>query len=118
MRTRHVFAALIAASLMGMSSRVEAAIALRCADATTVFDGLKKENGEVPYFTGITAAGGDVMITVGPSGSWTMVLNVNGRLCMLAAGDLIKTEGAPKPEPNNLPAAPALLEHGILLIRQ
>jgi hypothetical protein len=116
-------AAIAAIVTMGMSSGVLAAPpkpaprpTLRCAEAAPFLKSLKDQNGEIPAFNGVTIGGAGAMITVSPAGSWTMMMVAGDKLCPLAAGDLIKTEGATKPE-TSLPAAPALLKHGLRLIR-
>lgn len=117
-------AAIAALSILGMGG---SAVAASCADAKTVLDGLKGQYGEVPAFSG-TLANSDrpFTVTVNPkTGTWTLLIagppSEDGpTLCAGGSGDhwaiVPPTADAPKASPGSLPAAPSLLEHGLLRI--
>lgn len=93
-----------------------------CGSRETMLKGLLDRYGEVPKITAIMPSGQPIIITVSPSGSWTVLAANQGRLCALSAGVDWKEESAsvnpltdPKPVPQSLPT-PALLPNGLLRI--
>lgn len=99
---------------------IAAAVEVPCGEPKTVLQGVKQNHAEVPAFTGDLANGSPFTITISPSGTWTFLVGVNGMLCIGSSGDHWQTTAAEpvKPSSGRLPDAPALLEHGLLLIRQ
>lgn len=96
----------------------------QCGPAAKIIAGLKSQYDEVPTYTGsVGAEGGAMTFTVSPRGTWTMVVAAPpDQLCIIAAGEqwqaVAPSADAPHAAPGNLPDAPALLEHGLILIRQ
>lgn len=93
-----------------------------CGPAKEFIRGLKERYDESPNYTGAAMNGAAVTITTSPKGTWTMFLAMPpDQLCSIAAGDhwqaVAPSAEAPKPAPGSLPAAPALLDHGVILIR-
>lgn len=76
-------AVLIALALPGQAAAQSA-----CGDRTEVLADLSKRYSEERGAAGITQAGGLLEVTVGPSGSWTILLTLPGEpACVVAAGE-------------------------------
>ena len=90
-----------------------------CGDAKKVLEGLQQRYGEKPAFSGVLQSGDPFTVTVGPAGSWTLlVARPEGLICAVTAGNewqAVRSQG-PKASLGSLPAAPARLRNGLLLI--
>lgn len=80
---------LIALAGLAMLVSAPAYAGLQCGSATEILAHLKSHYGEVPSFVGVTATGAPTTITVSPSGTWTMLMAVQDKLCFIGAGKAI-----------------------------
>jgi len=59
-----------------------------CGARQSLLDNLAKHHGEAPVAIGLAASGQVVEILVGPTGSWSIVVNnPDGRSCLMGAGE-------------------------------
>jgi|SRR6202035_591324 hypothetical protein len=118
---RTLSAALVALSVLGAGNAFAAGgeTANPCGDPKAVMDGLLQQYGEKPAFSGALQTGHPFTVTVGPKGTWTfLVMRQDGQMCAISAGNEWQTVAPqqPKTTPGSMPAAPALLRNGLLLI--
>jgi len=79
---------LIMVAALLCASPAFAADSAACLPLKQMLAGLKKAHQETPAHIGMTASGAPVVITVSPSGSWSiMVAPKPDVLCMIAAGE-------------------------------
>lgn len=79
----------ILAAVAALTIASPAMAEMHCGEPDAVLKGMKDKYGEVPAFVGMTANGLPATLLVSPSGSWTMLMEVQGKLCFLGAGQAI-----------------------------
>lgn len=117
----HIITKTAAAALVSLALVPAGALAeTRCGVPSEVLRTLHDQYGEVPTFSGAIAAGNPITITVSPQGTWTAMVVVAERMCVIAGGDSWQTVAPQmiKPEQGSLPGAPALLRNGLILIAE
>ncbi len=99
----------------GPPSRALAA-EMHCGPAPLVLKALKDNAAEVPAFSGASIGGGQLIMTVSATGSWTMFVITGANLCPVAAGEAIKPDADGKPATKAPMALPGLQPHDLILI--